>query len=65
MSKLSLLASSREIDNERGWATVGAMTTAWLSSREIDNARGWATVGEMSSAWLSSGAGLSVISDGR
>ena len=26
-----------EDDSERGWVTVGAMSTAWLSSPEVDN----------------------------
>ena len=64
-AKSTAWLSSRELDNERGWATVGAMSTAWLSSPEVVKERDGPTVGAMSSAWLSSGAGLSVIYDGR
>ena len=46
--------SSPEVDNKRGWATVGAMSTARFSSPEVDNGHDEPTVGAMSTAWLSS-----------
>ena len=43
-----------EDDNKRGWATVVAMSTAWLSCPEVDNELDGPTVGAISTAWLSS-----------
>ena len=43
----------QEVDNERDWSTVVAMSTAWLSSPEVDNEWDGPTVVAMSTAWLS------------